>query len=824
MTPRPFTARESLAALAASLALAALLLADALFGSSCMLGFPVSDPRVDIRPWARAGPGAAALPDVNLATPDVTGYVLPGLVRTRQLLAAGGSGAWDDGQLLGFPFAANGYFPQPSPAEWLTRPFDPLTALDLLLAAHLAAALWLGYRAARLLGAAPPFAAVAALGFALSGWMISRWHCPPMAWATAWFPLQLSALARLRQGRAALAAFEFGAGTALALVSGFPQSVLLLTGAAGLFMLSDPALRRPRPLATLALAGLAGVAVALPVLLPALRASRASLRAQPEAVHALALSRVPPAALVDLLLPELFGDPVAFGRPDPPAPTMADWLPQRVFFEPRLQSNVAEVAGYVGLLLLLLLPGALAARGDPRRLAVIALLGLAGSVLAPHLLTLSPATEKLALGNSKRLLAVWCSTLPFAGALAAQAVVERRARLPHAWGGLLLAALLAAPPLAAALRDGQAAAFAADLWLQAGRQAPLLLAALAALALARRGAARAAARGAVSGASAWLPALALGLDLAGYSRAFNPPVPDEALLPPTATVSALTPLASSSTQPAGRPPVGRVAVFGAGQNLLPPSLAAAAGLRSMGGFTALAPTETAELLGCIEGPLFEAADPRIARPLRDVASLRHPLLDLIGVTAIVHADPTLPAASGLPVLFEAPDEGLAGLSRPGADPPAFLCGGAAVLPAREQRLAWLARPDAPVFDTVLLEREPPFPLPERRAAGRLDGKVVLERAQPEAFTVRCEASEPAVLVVSEAWDPGWRLQLDGAEAMVERVDHALIGAFVPAGPHELRFEYATPGAGAARALAVVGVAVLVAAACLALRPAPRDVV
>ena len=62
----------------------------------------------------------------------------------------------------------------------------------------------------------------------------------------------------------------------------------LIGGSIGL-ALSDPALRRPRPMATLALAGLAGVAVALPVLLPALRASGASLRAQPvgrRATHA----------------------------------------------------------------------------------------------------------------------------------------------------------------------------------------------------------------------------------------------------------------------------------------------------------------------------------------------------------------------------------------------------------------------------------------------------------------------------------------------------------------------------------------------------------
>ncbi|HTE04653.1 MAG TPA: hypothetical protein VK824_00550, partial [Planctomycetota bacterium] len=462
---REFTTAESLLALGASIALAALVFAEALFGSCSTLAFGVSDPRVDIRPWVRAAQPGEALPDVNLATPDVVGYVLPGLVRTRQLHAAGASGAWDDAQLLGIPFAANGYFPSPSPAEWLTRPLDPVTALDVLLAAHVALALWLAYRAARLLGCASAFAALAALGFAFSAWMTTRWSCAPMTWASTWFPLQLAALCWMRRGRAARACLEFGAGTALALLSGFAQAALLLAGAAALLALLDPALRRPRALAPLALGGLTGLVVALPALLPALELAGRSLRAEPAARHALAESRVPPVALAALLLPDVFGDPVAFGRPDAPAPTMEAWLPQRLFLQSQLQSNVAEVAGYVGVLMLLLAPCAAraAAGADARRLLLVALLALAGAVLAPHLLTLSAATERLAIGNSKRLLAVWCACLPFAGALAGQAVARRRVRVPLAWAGVLLVAVLAAPLLAAALRDPQAQAFAADL-------------------------------------------------------------------------------------------------------------------------------------------------------------------------------------------------------------------------------------------------------------------------------------------------------------------------------------------------------------------------
>jgi len=180
MSSRPFTLRESLTALGAAIAVALLVLGDALFFGRSTLAFPLSDPRADVRPWVRAAAPDETLPDVNLATPDIVGFVLPGLVRARELQAAGGTGAWDDAQMLGFFFAASQHFSLPSHVYWLAAPFEPVQALDVLLALHVAAALWLAYRAARLLGTEPPFAALAAVGFAFSAWMTTRWHCPPM--------------------------------------------------------------------------------------------------------------------------------------------------------------------------------------------------------------------------------------------------------------------------------------------------------------------------------------------------------------------------------------------------------------------------------------------------------------------------------------------------------------------------------------------------------------------------------------------------------------------------------------------------------------------
>jgi hypothetical protein len=186
----------------------------------------------------------------------------------------------------------------------------------------------------------------------------------------------------------------------------------------------------------------------------------------------------------------------------------------------------------------------------------------------------------------------------------------------------------------------------------------------------------------------------------------------------------------------------------------------------------------------------------VARPLREPASLRHPVLDLLGVSAAVHADRTLAARSGLPVLFESEAEGLGALAREGPFPRAFLCGGARVVPDAAERLGLLAAASSGAADpggdprrldlraTVLLETPPSSALPERggflpvtaaeawRAGG---GRHELAVAAPFA----------GLLVLAEGWDPGWQADVDGRQVPVLVADHALLAVELPAGDHHV---------------------------------------
>jgi hypothetical protein len=360
---------------------------------------------------------------------------------------------------------------------------------------------------------------------------------------------------------------------------------------------------------------------------------------------------------------------------------------------------------------------------------------------------------------------VWAVALPFVGALSLQALLDGRARLPLGAGLVLLALVGAAPVVPRLLDDPAAPAFAALLNGQALRQATLLVGAFVGLLLAVR-----------VPRLAWMPALLLLVDLVTSAWAFNPFPRQHEPFPPTPSLRAL----------AERE--GRIAVLGA-PNLLPGSAAAAVGLRTVHGVAPMVPTRAAELLACVEPGLVDAEDPRVVRPFTRRESLAHPVLDLLGVDTVVHADEGLAQASGWPVLFEHREEGLAALARPGALPRAFLCGGARVIADRDARLAWLADPAAPVRRTVLLEQDKGVALPE---AGELvPARVTSARA--DRCVIEVDAPFAGVLVLSEGFDPGWSATLDGAATPLFVADHALLGVVVPTGQHEVVFEYRPPG-------------------------------
>ena len=74
-----------------------------------------------------------------------------------------------------------------------------------------------------------------------------------------------------------------------------------------------------------------------------------------------------------------------------------------------------------------------------------------------------------------------------------------------------------------------------------------------------------------------------------------------------------------------------------------------------------------------------------------------------------------------------------------------------------------------------------------------DAHVQLATYEPENVVARTSTVGPALLVLNDVWDPGWRVSVDGSKAESLMVDGAFRAVAVPAGDHEVRWQYETPG-------------------------------
>jgi len=67
-----------------------------------------------------------------------------------------------------------------------------------------------------------------------------------------------------------------------------------------------------------------------------------------------------------------------------------------------------------------------------------------------------------------------------------------------------------------------------------------------------------------------------------------------------------------------------------------------------------------------------------------------------------------------------------------------------------------------------------------------------QRPRGDEIALHVETPRPALLTVSEAWYPLWRVTVNGAESPVLRVDGAFLGVALPAGTSAVAFRFARP--------------------------------
>ena len=76
-----------------------------------------------------------------------------------------------------------------------------------------------------------------------------------------------------------------------------------------------------------------------------------------------------------------------------------------------------------------------------------------------------------------------------------------------------------------------------------------------------------------------------------------------------------------------------------------------------------------------------------------------------------------------------------------------------------------------------------------RRAGQTDIPVASVRLSPTVIESHVAQDAAGDVVASAQWDAGWRASIDGRPAATKAIDHFMLGVEVPAGTHDVRFDY-----------------------------------
>lgn len=687
-------------------------------------------------------------------------------------LRAGQIPLWNPYVGNGAPLVANLQSAVFYPPNWLylLRPMEWLMGVIAVL--HV---LWAGlgmFAFARALGLRPFSAAVSGLSFMLSGYLIARLSFLSMTAAYAWLPWLLLAVERLAVRRRLADALLLGLMLGLQLLAGHAQTSFhsgLALAAYGAFRLLAPPREGGKCLLLLALAVLLGVGLAAVQLLPSWELMQLSQRAGGlDYTFAMTYSFWP-WRLLTLWAPNFFGQPAS-----------GDYWGYGAYWEDD---------GYIGVLpLLLALAAALGWRR--KRNPVVAFFGgmaLVALILAlgqntpiyPWLFTHVPGFGLFQA--PARFLSLYTLGMAVLAGMGAEALTRRGGggrrwvRLGLIVGPALVIAGLAGraflPPTRLSLGDGA-------LWLGAGLSGSALLA---------RWRPRQ-----VQGLSRWQTAVLafIAADLVLADFGLNPTADAALYRQPTQTAALLQAergrtfiLQADEYELKFRrffrfdsfaPPEGGWMAVRQAQL---PNTGMIAGLMSANNFDPLLVGRYADLLAALEA----APNPT-------------PLLRLMGVTAII-SPRDLP---GYERIYQG--DGFAIYRVPDPLPRAYLVTNVRRAADGAEALALITRADFDPRREAVVEPLPSLPSPSQLPVNGGRGGVGLNGFQAvrpadiqdgwNMVLVQVEAPEPALLVLSDTYYPGWQAFVDGVPAPLLRANYAFRAVALSGGAHEVVFRYA----------------------------------
>ena len=777
-------------------------------------------------PWIDSGDATSRVVSNDLMA-DTLVLTLPSRVFNGERLRAGEIPFWNDRIFGGYPHLAmiqnNALYPLSAPFDLL----EPVAGLGWSIALHLALAGSLAFLFLRDAGVSPAGALVGGSAFALNGLFLVRASAPSYVFSGTWFPLLLLGARRIARGSRVRDGAALVAGTALALLGGHPQVVALEIVAAAAYVAwlaagdapgaeaapgpraerraaFAPPTQVVRLLAVFAATVALGSALVAFQLLPFAELLRHSARTSVPLDEYLR-SALPPAGLLQAVLPDVFGHPVDgdywFGE-------LAPLLGGARRGERLWAFNYSGENLFTGLAPLLLAGAALLRPVRRREVAFLAGLGVVAlaTLLVPPLLAIAyHLVPGFAQSRPDRILFLWIAAVSLLAGHGFDALATDPARaadpaasrtkatdarvhrprslvrpvalalvLAVAW--TLLPALLEPGRRADLLAWGRAALERSSAmrrspgaqWLDAA----LVLGACAAIIAAMR-------RRLVptdGAALAWVLAIALPAALFGWR--FNP-------VQPTPVLGATLTERLVAERPAGT----RLARILSRGPVFPANVPQLLGIDDANGASAAGLDRYVALV--------EAFDPAAVSKMkyfpafRDRGVASSGLLDLLSV-GVVLSDGELPA----PWRTLGEEDGIRILRNPRALPRFFLVERAERIDDDVQALRRMTSPDFDfAHEAIVADRDPPTlaapePGTQATAATAAAGdEVSTESRSDRRIDLRVRSARGGLLVGSEVDYPGWEALVDGTTVPVLRTDVAFRAVAVPPGEHRVSFVF-----------------------------------
>ena len=221
-----------------------------------------------------------------------------------------------------------------------------------------------------------------------------------------------------------------------------------------------------------------------------------------------------------------------------------------------------------------------------------------------------------------------------------------------------------------------------------------------------------------------------------------------------------------------------------GSNCLPANLAHAIGMWDVRGYDGVDPARLISVLDLAATPGVPRPNYALTQWLQPLAKVElpgklrlPPVLDLLGVRYVIFRGN--PPAQITPQLrsFD-----YWAMVNPSALPRVFVPQRVHFEPSDELRLQKLGAAD---FDPrVVAFSEQPIEVPDIAT-----GTAAITAELPTRVSVSVQMATPGLVVLADRWDPGWAAYLEGRTVSILRVNHALRGVVVPAGPSTLEFRY-----------------------------------